>query len=187
MAKLKVNNFDLFMKRRPNLPDWYRFLAYILGLIVAVVIFINLILPGDTSKSIDSNKNNLSTLATEVPANTEPNYTDKQINVLTYSGGTEKISSQALAVALMVSKSIVSGDFSNVPIPSGDVAPLYNIASDSTFDKIYLNSYTGNDATFTVLINENPNSKTNIRTNITVRLTKESGSWLFPSDLNQGV
>lgn len=187
MAKLKVNNFDLFMKRRPNLPDWYRFLAYILGLVVAGALFINLILPENTSNPSNSSKDALSTLATEVPANTEPTYTDKLINVLTYSGDTEKISSQALALALMVSKSIVSGDFSNVPMPSGDVAPLYNIASDSAFDKIYLNTYTGSDATFTVLINENPNSKTNIRTNITLRLTKESGFWLFPSDLNQGV
>ena len=87
----------------------------------------------------------------------------------------------------MVANSIVSSDFSKVPKRSGDVAPLYNLSPASTFDKIYLNNYTSNDATFTVLINENPNSNTNIRTNITLRITKESGSWIFPSDLNQGV
>jgi hypothetical protein len=187
MAKLKVNKLDLYLKRRPNLPDWYRFLAYFLGLIVVITLFFNLIRPENNSITTNNNKNILSTLSNEVTSGSEPVISDTLVEELTYSGETEKISNQVLSVAILVANSIVSGDFTKVPMSSGDVAPLYNIATDSIFDKIYLNTYSNDEATFTVLINENPNSKSNIRTNLTVRLSKESGSWIFPSDLNQGV
>ena len=187
MAKLKVNKLDLYLKRRPTLPDWYRFLAYFLGLIVIITLFFNLIRPESKSENTSINKNVLSTLANEVPAGSEPIFSDELVEVLNYSGETEKISIQAFAVAVMVANSIISGDFTKVPMNSGDVAPLYNITDGSIFDKIYLNTYSSDEATFTVLINENPNSKSNIRTNVTLRLSKNSGIWIFPSDLNQGV